>query len=83
MIGNAEAVMETIIVAIISGLCVAIPSVIATIVNNKATSETTLFRIQELEKKQDKHNQLIERQFRLEERVSVIEAELKREAGND
>lgn len=35
------------------------------------------YRISELEKKVDKHNNLIERTYKLEERNSVIEQEIK------
>ena len=68
---------ETVIIAIISGLCVAIPSVIATVVNNKKSSAVTLYRIDQLEKKQDKHNSLIERMYKMEGRVTALENELK------
>lgn len=60
----------TVIVAIVSGLCVAIPSLVATIISNKNSNSLILYRIQELEHKQDKHNGVIER-------VCVIERDLK------
>ena len=68
---------KTIIAAVISGLCVAIPSVIATVTNNKKHSEVTLYRIDQLEKKQDKHNSLIERMYKIEGRVSALENKFK------
>ena len=40
-----------IIVALISGLCVAIPSIIATISANKKNNDLVLFRINELDEK--------------------------------
>lgn len=37
----------------------------------------TLYRIEQLEKKQDKHNSLIERMYKLEDRVNVDEEKIK------
>lgn len=68
--------MEEIIIAIISGLCVAIPSLIATISSNKKTTSLMMYRIEQLEKKQDKHNTLIERTYKLEEDVKLIKEEV-------
>lgn len=68
--------MEEIIIAVISGLCVAIPSLIATISSNKKTTSLMMYRIEQLEKKQDKHNTLIERTYKLEEDVKLIKEEV-------
>ena len=35
------------------------------------------YRLKELEKKQDKHNSTIERTYKLEERVSVVETKIE------
>ena len=43
--------METIITAIISGVCVAVPSIIATITANKKDNNLVLYRINELDQK--------------------------------
>ena len=67
---------ELIISSLISGLCVGIPSIIATIVTNKSSAKVMLFRIEELEKKQDKHNSVIERLYKVEEKVKDIEKEV-------
>lgn len=63
--------METIIVALISGLCVAVPSVIATFINNSSNRKLTIYRIDELEKKVTKHNNLIERVYEIEKKLEV------------
>lgn len=55
-----------IIVALISGLCVGVPSVIATLSSNKKTTSLITYRIEQLEEKTEKHNQVMERQFKLE-----------------
>ena len=63
--------------AVISGLCVAVPSVIATITANKKSSAITDLKIEELTKKVNAHNNLIDRMYHVETRVAVIEDELK------
>lgn len=69
--------METIITAIISGLCVAIPSIIATISANKRNNDLVLYRINELDKKVHEHNNLIDRMYKIENRVTILEDSLK------
>ena len=41
------------------------------------SSRLTNYRIQQLEKKVDKHNTLVERTFRLEETCSVLDEKIK------
>lgn len=48
-------------VSLISGLCVAIPSVIATISSNKKNNDLMIYRIDKLEEKVNKHNNVVER----------------------
>ena len=67
--------METIIVALISGLCVAVPSVIATFINNANNRNLTIYIIDELEKKVTKHNNLVERMYDVEKKIEVHEEE--------
>ena len=64
-------------IAIVSGLCVAVPSVIATITANRKSSAITDLKIEELTKKVNAHNNLIDRMYHVETRVAVIEDELK------
>lgn len=64
---------SAVIVALISGVSVAIPSVIATISSNKKNNDLTTYQIQELKKHVEKHNNVIERVFKLEERVDYLE----------
>ena len=64
-------------IAIVSGLCVAIPSVIATITANKKSSAITDFKIEELTKKVNMHNNLIDRMYHVETRVTVLEDEMR------
>ena len=64
-------------IAIVSGLCVAVPSVIATITTNRKSSAITDLKIEELTKKVNLHNNLIDRMYKVETRVTVIEDELR------
>ena len=62
-----------IIVAIIGGLSVAIPSVITTVLANKRNNDLIIYRIDELDEKVHKHNDLIDRMYKVENRISVLE----------
>ena len=67
-----------IIVALISGLCVAIPSIIATVSTNKKNNDLVLFRINELDQKVHEHNNLIDRMYKVESRVTLLEDEFRK-----
>lgn len=69
--------MNEIVVSIISGLCVAIPSVFATITINKKNKDLTIYRIDKLEEKVDKHNSVIERTFKIEEDIKNIKEDIE------
>ncbi len=69
--------MEGILTAVISGLCVAVPSIVATILANKRNNDLVLYRINELDQKVHEHNQLIDRMYRVESRVSILEENKK------
>lgn len=45
--------------------------------HNKRIGELIEYRIKELEKKQDKHNQLIERVYSIEKSVDVLDERIK------
>ena len=68
--------MQGIWTAVISGLCVAVPSVLATISSNKRNNDLVLYRIEELDKRVSKHNNVVERMFKAEERISLLENEV-------
>ena len=69
--------MEAIITAVVSGLCVAIPSIIATISANKRSNDLVIYRINELDKKVHEHNNLIDRMYKIENRVTLLEENKK------
>ena len=64
---------ESILVAIITGgLALA-----GTVISNLTTHSKTIYRIEQLEKKQDIHNHVIERVYELEKVAEVIEERQK------
>lgn len=67
-----------VVVAIISGLCVAIPSIISTVIVNNRNKNLLIYRVGSLEEKVNKHNNLIDRMYKVESRVTLLEDEIKR-----
>lgn len=66
---------ETVVLSIISLL----GTTIGTIGGIMTTARLTNYRLEQLEKKVTAHNNLIDRMYRVESRVTVIEDELKKE----
>lgn len=71
-------------VAIITGACSVIGVVITVVWGNKKSAKTaekqtelTLYRIDQLEQKVNKHNNLIERTYAIEKRLDVDEEKIK------
>lgn len=68
--------METVLAAALSGAV----TLAVCLVNNHAQAEKTRalldYRLSELEKKQDKHNSLMERTYRLEGRMEELTHEV-------
>lgn len=65
--------METIISALITG----ITAIIVGVVQNSKTRALIEYRLIELEKKQDKHNDVIKRMFIAEKNIEVQEEQIK------
>lgn len=65
--------MTEIIVAVITGIA----TVIAVIVTNKKSNALIAYRLEQLEKKVDKHNTVIERTYELEKRAEVFDEQIK------
>ena len=70
--------MNSIIVALISGLSVAIPSIIGSIVANNSSKKLINYRLDKIENHVIKHNNLIDRMYKVESRVTVLEDEIRR-----
>lgn len=64
---------ESIIVALITGGL----SLLGVYLSNRKSAALIEYRLKELEKKQDKHNEVIERTYALEERVALTEQKQK------
>jgi ABC-type lipoprotein release transport system permease subunit len=64
---------DTIIVALIGVVGSLLGSLIGVIVSSKLTQ----YRLEQLEKKVDKHNHVVERMYKLEERVGLAEEKIK------
>ncbi|MBQ5687254.1 MAG: hypothetical protein IIV23_06070 [Ruminococcus sp.] len=64
---------ETIIIALIS-LCGTLCGTFGGII---ATSKLTNYRIEQLEKKVDKHNNLIERMYKAEDSINILDEKIK------
>lgn len=65
--------MTVIIVAIISGLFTAIPTIIATLVSNKKNTAILEYKVEQLTEHVNKHNNLIDRMYKIENRVTLLE----------
>ena len=65
--------MNNIVTALISGLCVAIPSLIATITTAKKNQDLLNYKIDTLTEHVNKHNNLIDRMYKVENRVTLLE----------
>ena len=64
---------NSIIVAIVSGVF----TLLGSFGGIMATSRLTAYRLQKLEEKVDKHNQVIDRVYRLEQRDAVFDEEMR------
>lgn len=64
---------EAIVVALITGAI----TLIGTISSNHATHSKTIYRIDQLEKKVEKHNNLVERMYIAEGQIKVLEEKQK------
>ncbi len=65
--------METIFASLISAAAAIIVCVITQILQARKTEALITYRLSELEKKVDKHNNLVERTYRLEQAVNLQE----------
>lgn len=65
---------ETIVVAVLSLIGTLVGSFLA----HKKSTALLSYRLEQLEKKVDLHNQVIDRTYRLEEQAALAEAEFKR-----
>lgn len=69
--------MTEILVSLIGGICVAVPSVIATVSTNNKNQALINYKIDQITKKVNEHNVLVEKTYKLEERMSLIENDME------
>ena len=60
---------EAIVVALITGIL----TLVGTVASNHSTHSKTIYRIDQLEKKVEKHNNLVERMYMAEGSIKVLE----------
>lgn len=65
--------LTSILVAVITGGM----ALLGTVLSNNANHSKTLYRIEQLEKKQDVHNGVIERVYCLEKSVGLLDERIK------
>lgn len=63
---------------IITALIVAIPSLLATILSNRKSTALMNYKIDRLDEKVHEHNNLIDRMYKVESRVAIIEEDLRK-----
>lgn len=68
---------DTIITAIITGGLALIGSFAASYFANNKTKALILYRLDQIERKQDKHNAVIERTYHIEESMAVLDNRVK------
>lgn len=66
-----------VLTAVISGVSAAVAAIIVAAIQHRKTAALLEYRLQELEKKVDKHNNLVERTYELEKQAAVASRELK------
>lgn len=64
-------------IAFAASAVTAVLSFLGVYLSNRKQTALMDYRLAELEKKVDKHNQVIERTYKLEERASVMETEIE------
>ena len=69
--------METIIVATITGGLALIGTLVGTYFANRKSAALIAYRLEELEKKAQAHNNLVERMYQVEERTELQEEKIK------
>ena len=67
---------EAVVAALITGGVSLLGTVITVIISSSKTSALLAYRLEQLERKQDRHNRVIERTYALEERAHVLEVKM-------
>lgn len=70
--------MDPIVGSIITGVITAIGAIVVSAIQNRKLTTLLEYRMNQLEQKQDKHNNLMERTFLLEHEMSEVKEDIKR-----
>ena len=68
---------DSIIIAIIGGICTAIPTILTVMSNNKSNQQLTDYKFDELKKQFGDLSNKVEQHNHLSERLLVVENEIK------
>ena len=68
---------ETLLVAIVTGGLALLGTLAGSFFANRKSSALIAYRLEQLEKKVDKHNSVVERTYDLEQRVQVLDERVK------
>ena len=68
---------DAVLAAALTGLISLAGTVVTVLAASRKQSALIEYRILQLETKQDKHNQVIERTYRLEDRANLLEEKIK------
>ena len=74
--------MSELIVPIIVAVITGVFALSGTIISNAVNHSKTIYRIEQLENKQDKHNSLIERMYNVESAIDLLNERQKVLAGD-
>lgn len=69
--------MGTAFATVFGALIGAIASIVVCVINNNKQNALIAYRLEQLEKKVEKHNNIVERTYRLEEQASIHEEKIK------
>lgn len=68
---------ETVIASTITGILALLGNLIISYFSNNKTKALILYRLDQIEDKQDKHNKIIERTYINEENIAILENKMK------
>lgn len=68
---------DAVLAALLTGSISLIGTVITVLATSRKQSALLEYRLKKLEEKQDKHNQVIERTYRLEDRANLMDVKMK------
>jgi len=69
--------MSTAVATVVSALIGAAVSIIVCVINNNKQTALIAYRLQELEKRVEKHNNLVERMYHVEEQTALQGEKIK------